>query len=94
MGVDDFLDFWIWITTNTSLGWVGGSVLGLSLGMNYYLYTKLDKKDLSEKNIVNILEKLEPLLSKIINKGDRIFTKTEIDDAIMIRRMINFKKIK
>lgn len=94
MAIDDFLDFWMWITTNTSLGWLGGSVLGLSLGMNYYLYAKLDKKDLSEKNMVNILEKLEPLLSKIINKGDKIFTKTEIDDAIIIRRMINLKNIK
>ena len=56
MGIDDFLSFWMWITTNTSLGWVGGSVLGLSLGMNYYLFTKLNKKVLSEKNMVNILK--------------------------------------
>jgi len=94
MGVDDFLDIWMWISANTSLGWIGGSVLGLSLGMNWYLYSKLNKKDISEKNMVDILEKLEPLLSKIINNGEKIFTKTEIDDAITIRRMINFKQIK
>jgi hypothetical protein len=94
MATSDFLDLWMWISTNTSMGWLGGTISGASLLLNYYLYTRLDKKDKSEQVLIETLERLEPLLSKIINEGDKIFTKTEVNDAIVIRRMINFKQIK
>lgn len=93
MVTDELLDFWMWVSTNTSLGWIGGSAIALSLSSNLYMYKKLRDKNYSEKKFVEVLEKLEPLLSKIINKGDKIFTKTEIDDAKVIRRMINFKTV-
>lgn len=88
MDVDDFffqpfLDFLIKypILSNT--------VLGASLVGNAYLFKKFRENNKLEKNYINWLKDIEPLLAKIIS-GEK-FNKTEKGDAKTIRDMIKSK---
>ncbi|MFW6026368.1 MAG: hypothetical protein ACOCRX_08495 [Candidatus Woesearchaeota archaeon] len=90
--IDDlFYELWAYISTNTSLGWGGGLVIGSSLLYNYHLYDRLKEREKNEEKLIDLLEKLEPLLSKIIDSGQKIFKESEIEDAKTVREFIKFR---